>query len=124
MFEQENALPRSELHSSLHNRNRLATACQHHADVGWHVVAAFRIVREVVGIFGHQALKKFFQVASCGGIGVFHDDDAATGVLNKNRNGPVLNAALVDLRLNVISDFIETFAMGAYFELVVVNVHF
>ena len=33
MFEKENALPRSELNFSLHNRNRLAVACQDHSDV-------------------------------------------------------------------------------------------
>ena len=33
MFEQENALPGSELHFSIENGHRLAGACQDHANV-------------------------------------------------------------------------------------------
>ncbi len=117
-------MPRSELHFSIHNRHGLAGARQDHADMRRHVVAAFRIVREVIGVFGHQALEKFFQIASRGRIGIFHDDDAAAGVLNKNGDGSVLDAALVDLRLNLVGDFIETFATGVHFQLSLVDVHF
>ncbi len=41
MFEQENALPCSELHFPIDKWNGLAGASQDHADVRWHVVAAF-----------------------------------------------------------------------------------
>jgi len=81
-------------------------------------------MREVIGIFRHQALEEFFQVASRGRIGIFHDDDAAAGVLNKNRNRSTLDLALVDLRLNFIGDFVQTLAVGAHFKLLVVDVHF
>ena len=81
-------------------------------------------MREIVGIFRHQALKKFFQIASRGRIGVFHDYGAATGVLNKNGDCSVLDSALVDLRLNLIGDFVQALAVGAHFKLVVVDVHF
>lgn len=81
-------------------------------------------MREVIGIFRHEALEKLFQVASRGGVGIFHDDDAATGVLNKNCDRSVLDAALVDLRGNLIGDLAEAFAGGAHFELVMVDAHF
>ena len=55
---------------------------------------------------------------------VAHDDDAAAGVLNKNRNRSILDLALVDLRLNFIGDFVQTLAVGAHFKLLVVDVHF
>src|ERR1700751_4527870 len=100
MFKEENALPRSKLHFSVGNRQCLARACQSHADVRWHVIAAFRAVSEVIGILGHQVVEKLLQIAARSWIGILHDDDAATGVLNKNRRGPISNAASVDLRLN------------------------
>ena len=56
-------------------------------------------MREIIGVFRHEALEKLFQVASRGRIGIFHDDDAATGVLNENGDGPISHAALIDLRL-------------------------
>ena len=79
---------------------------------------------EVIGIFRDKALEKLFQIASRGGISIFHYDDAATGVLNENGDCSVLEAALADLRLHIIGDFVESLAVGAHFELVVVDVHF
>ena len=80
-------------------------------------------MREVIGIFRHEAVEKLFQIASRGGVGILHDDEAATGVLNKNRDCSVLDAALVDLRFNLIGDFVEALAVGAHFELVVMHKH-
>ena len=97
MLEQENALPGPELHFSVDNRHYLACARQGHADVRWHVVAAFGSVCEVVWILGHEPIKKFFQITSRSRIGIFHDDYAATGMLDKDGRGPVSYTALVDL---------------------------
>jgi hypothetical protein len=124
VLKKEDALPRPEPHFSAHNRHGLAGARQSHADVRWHVVAAFCIMRKVIGVFRHETLEKLLQIASGGRIGVFHDDDAATGVLNENGDCSVLGAALVYRRLHVIGDFIECLAVGAHFELVMADVHF
>ena len=78
---------------------------------------------EVIRIFRHEAVEKLFQIAARGRVGIFHNDDAATGVLNKNGDGSILNARLLDLRLHVISNFGETFATRAQLELVLANVH-
>ena len=82
-----------------------------------------RIVREVISIFRHEAVEKLFQIVLRGGVGIFHDDDAATGVLNKNRDCSVSHSAVVDLRLHLIGDFVESFAVAAHFELVVMHMH-
>src|SRR4029453_6513482 len=79
---------------------------------------------EVIGIFRHKTLEKFLQIVPRGGISIFHDDDAATGVLNKNRDRSILDVALVDLRLYVISDFVEAFPVRVHFKLIMINVHF
>lgn len=123
MFKEENALPRSKLHSSVVNRNCLAGACQDHADVRWHVIAAFGAVREVIGVLRHQVVEELLQIAARSWIGILHDDDAATGVLNKNRRGPISDTASVDLRLHFIRDFVQALSVRANFELLVMNVH-
>jgi hypothetical protein len=123
MFEQKNALPCAELHFPIDNRHGLAGARQHHADVRRHVVAAFGIVAEVMGILRHEAVEKLLKIATRGGVGIFHDDNAATGVLNKNGDGPISHAALVDLRLNVIRDFVQAFSVGAHFKSLVMHMH-
>ena len=74
MFEEKNSLPRSELHFPIGNWNDLARSRQNHADVRRHVIAAFRAVREVIGIFRHQAVEEFLQVASRGRVGVLHNN--------------------------------------------------
>lgn len=123
MFKEENALPCSKLHFSVRDRQYFARARQRHADVRWHIIAAFGAVREVIGILGHQVVEEVLQIAARSWIGIFHDDDAATGVLNKNRSGPISNAASVDLRLNFIGDFVQSLSVSADFELIVINVH-
>ncbi len=74
MFEEKNSLPGSKLHSPIRNRNGLTRSRQNHADVRRHIVAALRAVREVIGIFRHQAIEEFLQVASRGRVGVLHNN--------------------------------------------------
>ena len=57
------------------------------------------------------------------GSAFFHDDDAATGVLNKNGDYSVLDATLVDPRFNLIGDFVEALAVGAHFDPLVMYMH-
>src|SRR5262245_22162962 len=124
MFKQKNALPRSKLHSAIDNRHGFARAGQHHADMRWHIVAAFGVMGEVIGVLRHESPEKLFQVASCAWVGIFHNHDAATGVLDKNRDCSVSHFALVDLRLHGVGDFIKTFAVGARFQPIVIDAHF
>jgi hypothetical protein len=123
MFEQENALPRSQLHFAINNRHSLAGARQDHADMGWHVIAAFGVVREIFGIFWHQPVEEFFEITSRSRIGIFHNDHAATGVLNKHCRRPVSDAASIDLRLHFIRDFVQSLSVGANLNPVVTDTH-
>jgi len=123
VFEEKNSLPGSELHFSIHNRDGLACSRQNHADVRGHVIAAFRAVRKVIGIFWHEAVEEFLEIAPRGWIGIFHNNHTATGVLNKDRNHPAAQTAFVDLSPDIIGDFIRSLAIGADFQLLVVNAH-
>ncbi len=119
MFEQKDALPRAELHSSVSNRYCLARASQHHPDMRRHIIAAFRTVCEVIGILGNQPVKKLFQIAARGRIGILHYDDTATGVLNEHSHCPVPYSARVDLGLHIIGDFVQSFTLGAEVDFVI-----
>ncbi len=123
MLKQKNALPGAKLHFPINNRHHLARSRQDHANVRRHVIAAFRTVSEVISLFWHQSIEKFFHVMSRARIGIFHNDHAATGVLNKDCHGPTAQAALVDRGLDVGGDFVYPFASGGDFESVVVDAH-
>ena len=123
VLKEKDALPRSELHFSIDHRYGLARARQCHPDMRWHIIAALGTVREVSGIFRHQPIEKLFQVAARGRIGVFHDENAATGVLNKYGHCPVSHFGSVDLRLQIVGDFVEALALRANFKSIMMNVH-
>ena len=111
MFEQKNSLPGAELHFSISNRNSFARPGQNCADVRSAIVAAFGRVREIVGIFRDQALEEFFEIFACSWIGVLHNNQATTCVLNKNRCGPVTHPGFVDPVLNFAGNFVSRFAL-------------
>ncbi len=123
VFEEKNSLPGSELHFSIHNRDRLARSRQNHTDVGRHVIAAFRTVRKIIGVFWDETVEEFLEVAPRGWIGIFHNNHAATGVLNKDRDRPAAQTAFVDLSLDIVGDFIRSLAIAADFKLLVVDTH-
>jgi hypothetical protein len=123
MFEQENALPGSELHLTVDDRNGLAGARQDHADMRRHVVAAFGAMCKVIGILRDQTVEEFFQITSRSRIGIFHDDHAATGMLDKHRRRPVPDAASIDLGLHFARDFVQSLSVRAGLKLIVMNVH-
>ena len=97
MFEKENALPGSQLHLTIDNRDSFTGAGQDQANMRWHIIAAFGTVREIISILWNQPVKEFFQITSRSRIGIFHDDHAATGMLDKHRRRPVSDAASIDL---------------------------
>jgi hypothetical protein len=123
MLEQEYALPGSKLHFAVDNRDCLAGTRQGHADVRRHVISPFRTVSKVLSSFRHQTIEKFLQVMSRRGIGVFHENDAATRVLNKHRDCPTVQTALLDLRLDLVGDFVGPLASSANLKLILVNTH-
>jgi hypothetical protein len=123
VFEEKNALPGSQLHFSIDNWHGLARARQHHADVRWHIVTTLGAVRKELGIFRDKAIEEFLEIASRRGVGILHDDNAATSVLNKDGHRPIAYAAFSDPRLHIVSDFVQPFAFSANFEFFMMNAH-
>ena len=123
MFEKENALPGAELHFAINNWHGFAGPRQNHADMRRHIIAAFGTVREIIGILRDQAVEERFQIAARSRIGIFHDDQAATGMLDKHRRRPVPDAARIDLGLHFARDFVQSLAFGANFYPIVPDAH-
>ena len=111
MLEQENSLPRAELHFTIYNRDRFACASENRTDMRSAVIAAFGCVCEVIGIFRNQTLEELFEIFSRAGISAFHDDQTATGVLDKHRDYARAHIGVVDLRLNLFGYLISSFAV-------------
>ena len=110
MLEQEKSLPRAELHSSTHNWNGLACPSKHHPDVRWHIVGAFRVVFEIISILRDQPIEEFLEITSCRRISILHHDQAATGVLRKNRDDAIFNFALPHDGFDFIGDLVSALA--------------
>ena len=78
----------------------------------WHVVRSFVVVLEVRRVFWDETIKEFFEIATSGRIGVFHDDEAATRVPNENSQCAVSDAAAGQDVGNLVGDFVGPFAGG------------
>ena len=50
----------------------------------------------IIGVLGHEPLEEFLQIAARGRVGVLHDDEAATGVLDENGHRARGDPAAVD----------------------------
>jgi len=110
MLEKKNSLSRAKLDSSIHNWNGLARPSQDHTDVRWHVVGTFGVVFEIIGIFRDQSIEELLQIASCRRIRILHHNQAATGVLCKNRDDAIFNFALAYDGFDFIGDFVSALA--------------
>jgi hypothetical protein len=116
VFEEENSLPGAELHFAIDNRDRLARARKNHTNVRRHVVGAFLAVLEVIRRLRDEAVEKFFQIAPGGGRGIFHDDEAATGMLDEGGDGSAADTAFVDPGLHFIGNLVGALTVCANFQ--------
>src|SRR2546430_14854429 len=62
-------------------------------------------------------LEEFFEVAARSRIGIFHNQKAATGVLNKDSHRSVSHCMPVDVLLHIIGDFVQPLTFCANFQL-------
>ena len=76
------------------------------------VVAALRGMLEVGRVLGHKAPEKFLEITPCGRVGVFHQDQAATGMPNEYSDDASGHAASADGGSYPISDLVGAFAVG------------
>lgn len=123
MLKEKYALPGSELHFSFGDRHCFTRSRQDHADMRWHIIAALRAVGEVIGIFRYEVVEEFLQVVSRGRIGIFHYNYATTGVPNKDCHRPIADPTFLDLRLDIIGDFVGSFSVRAHVELFLMDTH-
>ena len=77
----------------------------------------------VIGVFRHETLKEPLEIATRRGRGIFHQDEAAAGVLNENGRRSVVDFKSVDLLLNSVGDFVRSFPFCANEDLIVSNAH-
>jgi hypothetical protein len=123
MFEKEDALPGAELHSPASYRDHFTRAGQDGTNVRGAVVGTFRGMFEIRSVLGHEALEKFLEIAACGWIGVFHNDQTATRVPNEKREGPGLHPALRDNCGDAVCNFVGAFPVRRNGEAGGVNWH-
>ena len=84
---------------------------QRHANMRSGIIAAFGSVGEIIAVFRHEPLEEFRQINSRRVIGVFENDEAGAGVLQKNCGRAGANAALPNDSFDLVGDFVGAFAL-------------
>ena len=80
--------------------------------MAWHIVRPFAGVLKPGRVFRNETVEEFMEIAPGGGIGVFHNDEAATGVADKNRYNPFCYAGACKKVAHGIRDLHGAFAAG------------
>ena len=93
MFKKKNSLPRPKEKMAFVERDGFARARQRHLDVARHIVRPLERVGEMRIVLRHEAVEPRIEIAARGGVGVFHDDEAATRVAAEKRRDPALQPA-------------------------------
>ena len=110
MLEEKDPLPGPQSHPAIDNRNDLTTSTQHHANVGGHVIRTFVGVNKVWRVFRNKMIKERMKIRARAGVGIFHDDQARTGVLDENRDGARLDTRIGNNLGNLPGDLISSLA--------------
>ena len=113
VLEQKYSLPGSQLHPRICDWDYFARPRQDHPDVRRHVIRPFTIVLEVGGVFGHEPVEEFLEIAARGRIRVLHHDETATGVLNEHGQRASNDATAAQDFGNLVCNFIGPFAASA-----------
>lgn len=116
MFEEKNSLPGPELHFPVRDWDDFARASQDRANMRRAVVRAFGGMFEPWRALGHELLEKFLQIMTRARVGIFHDDEAATGMPDEDGDGAADKAARFDGRGHLIRNFVSSFAFGRNLE--------
>ena len=112
MFEEKNALPRAELRVAVGDRNHFARAGQNGANMRSAIVAAFSGMLKIGRVLGHETLEEFLEITPGARVGVFHQNQAATGVPDEYGHDASRHAASADGGGYPISDLVGAFAVG------------
>jgi len=110
MLEEKEALPSSEGHPCVDDGNDLASAGQGHADVGGHVIRSLVGVDKVGGVFWNEVIEEGLEVSPGTGVGIFHDDQARAGVLDKDGDGAGGDAGFGDAGFDLAGDLVGAFS--------------
>jgi hypothetical protein len=78
-----------------------------------HVVRAFQRMLKMRVVFRNQPLKPSLEVRPRGWIGVFHNHQAATRVLAKNRGSAVMQTAVLHFAGDEFGNLMQPFAVKA-----------
>ena len=84
MLEDEEPLPLPKIKPAVCHRKIFACSRDRRPQMRWHIIGALCGVSVVRIILGGEALEPAFQISSCGWVGILGDDQACTGVAEKN----------------------------------------
>ena len=88
-----------------------------------HIVRSFEGVDEIRIVLAYEAIKPSFQITPCAGIGVLHENEAGTGVTQKDRDLTRYDSGIRDDARDFIRNFIRASATSGHGEFSGVHFH-
>lgn len=109
-------LPGSQNEATVGDRNLLGGARDRRADMGGHIVGAFRVVDIAAAVLGDKLGEEIIQVAQHIGVGVFLDDQTGRGVAHEYGAKPGFDLGLGNDRLDLLGNVVQAFGLSLDFE--------
>lgn len=116
-------MPGPETETPFPHWDGFAGAGKSHLYMAWHIVVAFQCMREVGIAFWNEAVEPCFEVAPGARISIFHDNQAATGMLAEDNHDTGGDAGSAGGGGDCIRDFVSSFAACAELKRFVMNGH-
>jgi len=123
MLEEVHALPCAQREFAVMDRNRELNLRKCGADVGSHVVGAFRGVPVEVRVFGDKAREEIGQVGNDVRVGIFLNHQRRGSMLAKNRQQSGVRVFPPQPRLDLSREFVEPFAVSRDVDLMGLLLH-
>ena len=123
MFEEKESLPSAKAHAVADDGDVFVDVGEAHADVRRHVVWALIGVDEIRSVLRNKMVEKVVEVGASRRVGVFHDDETATRVLDEDSAETIAYSCLSNNGLNLRGDFVGALASCREGEFSGVDVH-
>lgn len=123
VFPEKKALPRSEEEAPINDGKGFAGPCEGHFNVAWHIIRTLLGVREVAVVLGDEAVHPAGEIPPCGGVGVFHEDQAAACVPAEDMDQPGAHGGFAEKIGDTVGHFKRPFSTRGNADAILVNNH-
>lgn len=113
VFPEKDPLPGAQKQAAILKGQNFRAAGERHFNVARHIVVPFERMDKAGVAIRNQFVHIVMQITPRTRVGIFHEDEAATGMLAKNSDGSLTQAAAPQRFLDLGGDFVRATTGGA-----------